>query len=240
MTEQTNDVIKEARELWQKTMPWPALCAPQILQEVIIPFYSETHRTYHNLEHVVDCIKLLDLYNDLSVADKMVLATAIWFHDVIYIPEGTANESNSAAIAEIAILASTVVSLSPSFCKISGDINTIKRLILATKHDVEQKDKLCQIVCDIDLAILGGTELEFRKYDIGIRHEYKNVPWNVYLAARGEVLSGFANRQSIYYTDEMRSREEQARHNIKNWAPTYDPAIDDSEFGRSGCSTLLD
>lgn len=68
-------------------------------------YYNEPHRAYHNMSHVADVLKSLDVLlpntnhdHEASVSVKGIAITtlAAFFHDVIYNPKSSTNEKDSA------------------------------------------------------------------------------------------------------------------------------------------------
>src|SRR5690606_23429354 len=73
---------------------------------VICGFYDESHRFYHNLNHIDSCLKLLRKFEHSSLTPEetcyniIPVQIAIWFHDIIYNPQESNNEERSADIAK--------------------------------------------------------------------------------------------------------------------------------------------
>src|SRR4051812_45275984 len=89
--------------------------------------YADPRRAYHNQQHLLECIEELDRVAHLSDAPADV-EIALWFHDAVYDPKRTDNESMSADLAA-ALLAQV------------GDepdrIARVRDLILDTAHRAE-------------------------------------------------------------------------------------------------------
>jgi predicted metal-dependent HD superfamily phosphohydrolase len=171
--------------------------------------YSEPGRAYHTAEHIRDCIAQLDSARDVAQRPDEVEA-ALWFHDAVYLPGGSDNEDRSASLAEVALMA----------CEVPLDVTErITELILATRHLTVSDDPDTQLLCDIDLSILGREPAVFDEFERRIRQEYDWVPEPVYRTSRSEILSGFLQRRSIYQTQIFRNRyEAQARANLARLA----------------------
>lgn len=168
--------------------------------------YSEPGRAYHTAEHIRDCLAQLDSSREAAQRPDEVEA-ALWFHDTVYLPGGSDNEDRSANLAEAALMACGVT---------PGVAERIRRLILATRHLTVSTDPDTQLLCDIDLSILGREPAVFDEFERRIRQEYDWVPEPVYRTSRSEILSGFLQRRSIYQTQVFRNRyETQARANLE-------------------------
>jgi predicted metal-dependent HD superfamily phosphohydrolase len=168
--------------------------------------YAEPGRAYHTAEHIRDCLAELDLTRDLAQYPDEVEA-ALWFHDAVYLPGAPDNEDQSAELARIAL----------SMAAVPREVtDRTAVLVLATKHAGVPSSPDEQLICDIDLSILGREPRIFDTFEQQIRREYAWVPEPTYRRERSVVLSGFLRRRSIYQTDQFRHRYEAvARANLK-------------------------
>ena len=172
----------------------------------LVAAYAEPTRAYHTAEHILDCLAQLDLSRNPSKRPDEVEA-AVWFHDAVYVPGGSDNEDRSAHLAQTALLA----------CGAPPDTSRrIAELVLATRHLTVPRDPDAQLLCDVDLSILGREPKIFDEFEGRIRREYHWVPDPAYRTARSEVLAGFLGRHPIYQTEYFRDRyEKQARANLE-------------------------
>jgi predicted metal-dependent HD superfamily phosphohydrolase len=168
--------------------------------------YAEPTRAYHTADHISDCLDQLDLSRDLARRPDEVEA-AIWFHDAVYVPGASDNEDRSARLAQTALQA----------CAVSVEVSSrIGELVLATRHLTLPRNPDSQLLCDIDLSILGRAPEVFDDFERRIRQEYAWVPEPLYRSTRSEVLAGFLRRRFIYQTEHFRTRYEQpARANLE-------------------------
>jgi predicted metal-dependent HD superfamily phosphohydrolase len=168
--------------------------------------YAEPGRAYHTAEHIRDCLIQLDQSRDIARRPDEVEA-AVWFHDAVYLPGASDNEDRSARLAQTALLA----------CAVPLEVSRrVADLVLATRHLTLPREPDGQLLCDIDLSILGREPEIFDEFERRIRREYAWVPEPTYRRNRTEVLVGFLRRRSIYQTEYFRARyEEQARANLK-------------------------
>jgi predicted metal-dependent HD superfamily phosphohydrolase len=168
--------------------------------------YAEPGRAYHTAEHVRESLAQLDLTRDLAQHPDEVEA-ALWFHDAVYLPGASDNEEQSAVLARTALSAGAVPA------EVS---HRIAALVLATRHLTIPSAPDEQLLCDIDLSVLGRPAAEFDEFEKRIRREYAWVPEPIYRRERSAVLSRFLRRRSIYQTDQFRLRYEVlARANIE-------------------------
>ena len=127
--------------------------------------YAEPSRAYHNTEHIRDCLTQLDLSRELARKPDEVEA-ALWFHDVVYVLGATDNEDRSARLAESALAA----------CGAPPETRSrVAELVLATQHLTTPSNQDAQLVCDIDLSILGRDPAIFDRFERAIRREYAHI-----------------------------------------------------------------
>jgi predicted metal-dependent HD superfamily phosphohydrolase len=168
--------------------------------------YAEPGRAYHTAEHIRDCLAELDLSRDLAQYPDEVEA-ALWFHDAVYRPGASDNEDQSAELARTAL----------SMGAVPHEVaDRTAALVLATRHAGVPNSPDEQLICDIDLSILGREPGIFDAFERQIRREYAWVPEPMYRRERSAVLSGFLRRRSIYQTNQFRHRYEAlARANLE-------------------------
>ena len=168
--------------------------------------YAEPGRAYHTAEHIRDCLAQLDLSRNLAPHPDEVEA-ALWFHDAVYRPGASDNEDQSAELARTALSTGAVP---------REAADRTAALVLATRHAGVPSSPDEQLICDIDLSILGREPGIFDAFEQQIRREYAWVPEPMYRRERSAVLSGFLRRRSIYQTDQFRQRYEAlARANLE-------------------------
>jgi predicted metal-dependent HD superfamily phosphohydrolase len=190
---------------WQRAWSSLGLSAPEGLMQKLMDAWAEPQRHYHSLQHLRECLALLEPALDLAEHPGEV-ELALWFHDAVYDPQGKSNEERSADWA--------VETLAQAGA--SGDVQQrVRALIMATCHDAEPVDDDARLLVDIDLAILGADPARFAEYDAQVRAEYRWVPGWLYRRKRKEVLAGFLARPAIYGTAWFRERfEGRARENL--------------------------
>jgi len=173
----------------------------------LIRAYSEPHRTYHNLSHIIALLRHAEAER-ARIERPEVVKFAIWFHDVIYDTRSKTNEERSAQWARGAME------------KMGIDhqlITMVEQCILATQqHQVNVANiPDLPLFLDIDLSILGTPSAIYRHYGQGIRSEYGWVPSADYRAGRSEILRQFIDRPTLFFTPLMNARyETQARDNL--------------------------
>lgn len=170
--------------------------------------YSESHRYYHNLTHISECLSQLQTL-EISETDRMVIELAIWFHDVIYDPKSKTNEEESAEF---------FLKSSPGLGVDSETARRVASFIRATQAHVpvSKNDMALGYFLDIDLAILGAEEKRFLEYNRAIRKEFSWVSETIFVQKRKEILQTFLDRKTIYQTIIFQKRyESRARFNLQ-------------------------
>lgn len=110
--------------------------------------------TYHNARHtksVAEVAERLAIAENLGEEDRLLVITAALFHDAGFLTTYKDHEEASCSIAKEVL---------PSFGYSGEQVNTICRIIMATKLPQRASDKLEQVICDADLHYL-GTESFF-------------------------------------------------------------------------------
>jgi len=168
----------------------------------LVAAYAAPNRSYHNLNHIEECLDLLAGVDGLSAGGRDILIQAIWWHDVVYDPTRSDNEELSAQLAEQ---------------HVAGDIgHEVGRLIRLTRtHRVESGDRLGAILISIDLSVLGAEPSRYDAYAAAIRKEFAHVPEGDYRVGRSAVLSRFAAQPVIFPDAAFANRyDRQARANL--------------------------
>ena len=167
--------------------------------------YAERHRAYHTERHIDECLALLDEVRTLA-AEPFEVECALWFHDAIYEPMSSNNESRSADWA---------VEFLQSHGATSIRIERVRRHVLATQHVSSVQANDSGLVVDVDLSILGSEPDRYAEFERDVRREYRWVPEVIYRRKRAQILMSFLDRPRIYHHDPLADRlEARARHNL--------------------------
>lgn len=198
--------VNHLHRQWRQT--WHDLGLPQPAGAVfdqLLARYREPHRAYHTVQHLTECLALLDELRSVA-QEPAVIELALWYHDAVYWPRRSDNELASAALARTDLeAAGAPVSL----------IEAVSAMILATTHQAAPLVGDTGILIDIDLAILGAEPARFAEYERQIRTEYSWVPGFLFRRKRAAVLAGFLARPEIYQTPLLHNRiEQRARQNL--------------------------
>ncbi|MCH7351948.1 metal-dependent hydrolase [Acinetobacter sp. NIPH 1958] len=179
---------------------------PQKIFNKLIAAYSEKQRAYHTLQHLYECLVLLEsIRADLN--DSPAVALALWFHDAVYDPQAKDNELKSAELLEQYLVQDLPVDI----------VGKIKRWIVATQKHASTDELDLQFLLDIDLAILAASPERFAEYEEQIQQEYAWVDPDVYSIKRKEVLAHFYQAEPLYQTEYFQKNfEQRAKGSLKN------------------------
>lgn len=173
--------------------------APKIWQDLKTA-YQQSHRKYHTLQHISECLQVFDNYQYLA-EQPLAVEFAIWFHDAVYQPQRADNEQQSVVWAT-QILEQRHID--------TAFIQQVQELIMATSHSLPPQSDDEKLMVDIDLAILAASPARFAEYQQQIRAEYAWVPEDVYQQKRREVLIRLYNKGYIYHHPEIKAALESA------------------------------
>ena len=192
---------------WQSTWSDLELAepGPHALHELLTR-YAEPHRAYHTWQHLEECCKHFQQARALA-GNPGAVQLALWFHDAIYDTRSSDNEDQSAAWA-VRVMAGVGA---PTALQ-----ESVRGMILATKHNAAPDSPDDALTVDIDLSILGASATRFDEYETQIRHEYAWVPEEAFCEARAKILREFLARPRIYSTAFFYDNlEVQARLNLQ-------------------------
>lgn len=172
----------------------------------IIARYAEPHRRYHTRAHLSDMLTAIDELAP-AAADIAAVRYAAFFHDAIYAVDRADNEQRSAELGR-EILES--LGAAPEL------VDEVVRLVVLTRgHDPEPGDANGAVLCDADLAVLGGSPADYTAYAVAVRAEYAHVPDDLFRAGRAAVLRDLIRQPRLYRTEPAFHRyEDQARANL--------------------------
>lgn len=202
---------KEARlDLWRRVWQMFGVHAPAGLFNELEAAYHEPQRHYHGIQHLGECLALLQLSWELASKPHEV-GIALWFHDAHYQPAESENELRSASWACRALIAAGVGEQSAQ---------RVFDLVMATNHLHAQQELIqgdAALVLDIDLAILGSPAARYQQYRADVAKEFAFAGPAAYSKGRALVLEAFLARPAIYHTPwAVQNFERQARSNLES------------------------
>lgn len=191
---------------------WLALAgrspAAAALGAELVTRWSEPHRRYHTITHLAAVLDAVDeLYAgaggpvgedpgagaplDGGVGDPVAVRLAAWFHDAVYDGRPGWDEERSAWLALARL---------PRCGVPPARVAEVARLVrLTAAHDrVAADDPGGAVLCDADLAVLGGDGYD--DYAARVREEYAHVPEDLFRQGRAEVLRRLLATPRLYRT----------------------------------------
>lgn len=185
---------------------WTDLLDDETAGRNLISRWSEPHRHYHDVEHLRTVLQAIDVLA-AGAPDPYAVRLAAWFHDAVYTGHPGDDERASAELA---------ASMLPPLGVEAGQVAEVVRLVeLTATHEPAPTDANGAVLCDADLAVLGGDPDLYATYAAAVRKEYEHVPDEEFRIGRIAVLERFASRYPLFHTTTARERWEQtARRNI--------------------------
>ena len=182
---------------------WPSENPAQIenIWDILTTHYSESSRFYHTKQHILDCLQHYeDIKKYLTSSDAVQMS--IWFHDIIYDIKATDNEEKSAAF--FAQIAKNI--LSREF------IDTVKELIISTKHKKPPPNCDQAFLVDIDLSSFGSTWEKFIQDGEKLRKEAPHLTEKQFNDNKISFFQMLLSRKKIFFTDYFHDRYELVAH----------------------------
>nr|WP_232247466.1 hypothetical protein [Kitasatospora azatica] len=168
--------------------------------------WAEPQRRYHTTDHLLAMLDQIDLLAE-HAADPDTVRLAAWFHDAVYKPDRSENEERSAQLAIRALREAGVA---------EPRIEEVARLVrLTVSHHPEPGDRDGEVLCDADLAVLGGAAEQYAAYAAAVRAEYSFVPEQAFRTGRAAILRQLLALPGLYRTPTAVERyTERARANL--------------------------
>jgi pantetheine-phosphate adenylyltransferase len=151
--------------------------------KTILSMWNESHRSYHNLNHLNDLISQINenksKYSEKEY-DKLIL-TAL-FHDIVYDPTSQTNEEDSANfLIECAV------------DKKNSDILDVKQMILDTKTH-NSTTNLSESFNNYDMNIVERDFDQLLEWERGISEEYSIYSKEEYKMGRLKFLESILDK----------------------------------------------
>ena len=171
----------------------------------LVAAWSEKHRHYHTLQHLRECLELLDAVRSEAQRPAEV-AVALWFHDAVYEPEREDNEARSAHWMRAS---TTDAGVDPAA------IERLHAMVMATVDHMPVDEADAQLLVDIDLSIFGSEAARFDESNHQVRRECAHVPEPEWRIGRRRMLQKFLDRPRLFGTERFHGMfEARARENI--------------------------
>lgn len=207
-------IVSTRRERWAAL--WRRIGArgnPDEVYGELEAAYGAPGRYYHSLPHIDRLLEEFDAVRG-AAHDPDAVELALWMHDVVWSPEASDAEAESAAWARERLAARGV----------RGDLlERMTGLILATRHERTAPASADEaLVRDLDLLMFAAPAEIFDRCSNLIRQEYAHLPEPAWRAGRARVLREFLDRQPIYHSEALRGLEHLARANLGRAVATLD------------------
>ncbi|KJK56210.1 HD domain-containing protein [Saccharothrix sp. ST-888] len=168
--------------------------------------WAEPQRRYHTTAHLTAVLDHIDaLAGHAEDPDAVLLAA--WFHDAVYRPDRSENEERSARLAARALREAGLAE------ELTAEV--VRLVLLTVTHHPESGDRNGDVLCDADLAVLGGPPEAYAAYAAAVREEYGFVPDDAFRSGRAAVLRQLLDLSALYRTPAARERfDTRARANL--------------------------
>lgn len=168
--------------------------------------YTEPHRIYHNMNHIV-CMFQIAQNNNIELGIDHILA--VWFHDFVYTPGAPTNEEDSADALK-------------DLYKDNADIPqhiiySACDMIRDTKKELPERSNKSKVLIDLDLWGLGYANAYWVNKN-KIQDEFLPYCENLATFREGRLkwLHSMLERESIFVSDFATLKMERtARRNIQ-------------------------
>jgi len=193
---------------WEATWRDLNLVAPMSVGADLLAAYDDfSVRAYHTGQHLGEVLAIVhDRCSAHGRAVTCLVELALWFHDAVYDPRASDNESRSAAWAVRVLTAGEMP---------FEQVQLVEEAVLATAgHDTSELSIVSQLVADADLSIFAASPARFDQYEAQVREEYRHIPERTFRLARAKILRAFSRRDRIYVTPAFAHLEPVARANL--------------------------
>ena len=143
----------------------------EISADEILKCYSEPHRYWHTIDHLLDIIREINkLYKNkrINKREYNILIISAIFHDIVYDPKRKDNEDKSVGFMLSKCNGTPIIDENI----VSSDISRVSSIILNTKYHIS-KDNLSKKFNKIDTNILNLDFKTMLEWENGIYLEYK-------------------------------------------------------------------
>jgi predicted metal-dependent HD superfamily phosphohydrolase len=148
--------------------------------------------------------------------DTVAILLAIFFHDAVYDATSNSNEEDSASLFH-SFATETTTAITETTLRDVMDWIMATKTHQANAGPSSPSNPNLQLFLDLDMAVLGKTNVAYECYASLIRREYQHVPWPDYCEKRASILQKFLQQPHIYSTNLFQTAlEQRARENLAN------------------------
>lgn len=168
---------------WNALMPGCRELGAELLAR-----WNEPHRSYHSATHLLAVLEALELLTARNVPRPVALAA--WFHDAVYNGTST-DEEDSAVLAQGCLNTLLAAEETAEVCRL---------VLLTATHAPAPGDDSGHLLCDADLAILGGEPDTYSRYVAGVRQDYAHVSEGDFAKGRTSVVRQLLALEPLFHT----------------------------------------
>jgi len=160
----------------------------------VLEMYNESHRYYHNVDHIQTMIR------DYNLLVKHNVILTVLFHDAVYNPVSSSNESDSAQLAE-------------NMLNNNANHDYIINTIIDTQtHICSEEIGNRGTILDLDMKILASEQFsEYHEYSKSIRSENSHLKTTIYNEHRMNFLKTCLS-STVFNTDYFKNKFEHLAH----------------------------
>lgn len=157
----------------------------------ILDAYSEPHRHFHTMDHVMSIVDQIEAHFGPDYSDtKLAFLYAAVFHDIVYVPGSKTNEADSVSVMRGE--GKHIPSL--DICVVPGHlVGLVEELILGTAEPVGSSAS-SRIFNSFDRSILLSDLPQLLDYGEKIYKEFSFVPYHEFVPAHLAVIRSLAHR----------------------------------------------
>lgn len=179
-------------------------------------YYNESHRFYHNWDHIIYGFLIFDKIKEFEV--DIVSELAWIFHDVIYLPFNfnSNNDLHTNEKLSAKFINFFLQSNSPEFYEeYNSEIKEAQKIIISTENHIPF-DERSSIILDVDMSYLGYSYKEFKKIRELVRKEYKFISNKDFNKGTIKFIDNLLKQKKIYFSNYgLKNWENQARMNLE-------------------------
>jgi predicted metal-dependent HD superfamily phosphohydrolase len=180
---------------WNELLP-----GQEDLGRALLERWAEPHRHYHGPGHLLAVLEALGQLAPPvgSGLRPRAVWLAAWFHDAVYNGRAGQDEQDSADLA--------AASLPTAGVGPDETAEVVRLVLLTAEHSPGPQDESGALLCDADLAVLGGAPAEYRSYVRAVRQDYAHVADADFAAGRTAVVRRLLELDPLYRTPAARAK----------------------------------
>ena len=207
---QTNEIEDRFILLWQRNAYKESVDVAKDVFSQLLDMYTESWRSYHNLEHITASLNYFDACKDHAQFSDAI-EFAIWFHDCVYVLGDCDNE----ALSRDWFIKQANGYIVPAM------IDCVGELIMDTCHLSVPNTDDGKLIADIDLTSFGLSWDEYLQDSKAVQSELPVISNGCVVKTKILFLQNLIKDGQIYYSDYYLTHfEEKAQLNVKKHLQT--------------------